>query len=56
MDRLHVRKHHTHQEGEMFEIELGLREGIIVATIALIAFGHRRILDIGKRIKRFVTD
>lgn len=40
----------------MFDFELGLKEEIIVASIALLGLGHRKIFEFGKRIKRFVTE
>lgn len=44
------------REEKMFEFEFGLKEEIIVATIALLAFGHKKLWDVGKKLKRFVTE
>lgn len=40
----------------MFDFELGLKEEIIVASIALLGFGHRKFFELGRRIKRFVSE
>jgi Sec-independent protein translocase protein TatA len=40
----------------MFDFQLGFKEEIIVVSIALIGFGHKKLFELRQRIKRFITE
>jgi Sec-independent protein translocase protein TatA len=40
----------------MFEFNFGITEQIIVGTIVVLVFGHKKLFDVGKKLKRFVTE